>query len=366
MNLVLKENDRKKLSHINTKKKTDTLSYLDDVNLFTKTIESHLDGLKRISGKVERVGLKLKPQKLQILVQKLVFLGHQINQGTISPNPNKLETIKQLKPPNNQKTCRPVCGLLSYFRRYVQNYAIIAKPLTDLLKKSGNFECPPAAVEAPSRLKQELLKAPVLELPNLSHDFCLQTDASSVGIGAVLFNINPNGKESIFQYASRALTEAERKYSTVERECLAVFVYMEHFRQFLLAKKFTLRVDQKSLIWLHTMQNSSTRLTRWVLRLQAFDYNPIHIKGCSNILPDFLSRNPQEKSEQFLTLAEIQEETAIFSIRDIALHQDKDDFCSSMKRFIAKGKELPEHYKHHMKDIDLYEHYRRIGKMTPD
>ncbi|KAK2716768.1 hypothetical protein QYM36_007050 [Artemia franciscana] len=299
----------------------------------------HLDGLKRILGKFERAGLKLKPQKLQILVQKLVFLGHQINQGTISPNPDKLEIIKQLKPPNNQKTCRSVCGLLSYFRRYVQNYATIAKPLTDLLKKSGNFECPPAAVEALSRLKQELLKAPVLELPNLSHDFCLQTDASSVGIGAVLFNINPNGKESIVQYASRALTEAERKYSTVERECLAVVVYMEHFRQFLLAKKFTLRVDQKSLIWLHTMQNSSTRLTRWVLRLQAFDYTEIYIKGRSNILPDFLSRNPKEISEQSLTIAEIQEESAIFSIRNIALHQDKDDFCSSMKRFIAEDED---------------------------
>ena len=87
--------------------------------------------------------------------------------------------------------------LLSYFWRYVQNFTTIAKPLTDLLKISGNLECPPAVVEALSRLKQKLLKAPVLELPNLSHDFCLQTDASSVGIGAVLFNINPNGKESI-------------------------------------------------------------------------------------------------------------------------------------------------------------------------
>ncbi|KAK2703677.1 hypothetical protein QYM36_017973 [Artemia franciscana] len=248
MNLVLKENDQENVSHTNTKKKTDTLIYLDDVILFTETNESQLDGLKRILGKFERAGLKLKPQKLQILVQKLVFLGHQINQGTISPNPDKLEIIKELKPPINKKTCRSVCGLLSYFWRYVQNYAAIAKPLTDLLKKSGNFEWPPAAVEALSRLKQELLKAPVLELPNLSHDFCLQTDTSSVGIGAVLFNINPNGKESIVQYASRALTEAERKYSTVERECLAAVVYIEHFRQFLLVKKLTLRVDQKSLI----------------------------------------------------------------------------------------------------------------------
>ncbi|XP_065557777.1 uncharacterized protein LOC136025721 [Artemia franciscana] len=93
------------------------------------------------------------------------------NKPNKSPNPNKMEIIKQLKPPNNQNTCRSVCRLLSYFRRYFQNYANIAKPLTDLLNKSGNIECPPAAVEALSRLKQELLKAPVLELPSLSHDF---------------------------------------------------------------------------------------------------------------------------------------------------------------------------------------------------
>jgi len=94
MNLVLKENNQEKFSHTNTKKKTDTLRYLDDVILFTETIESHLDRLKRILGKFERAGLKLKPQELQILVQELVFLGHQINQGTISPNPDKLEIIK--------------------------------------------------------------------------------------------------------------------------------------------------------------------------------------------------------------------------------------------------------------------------------
>ncbi|KAK2718171.1 hypothetical protein QYM36_005475 [Artemia franciscana] len=150
-----------------------------------------------------------------------------------------LEIIKQVKPPNNQKTCRSVCGLLSYFRHYVLNFVTIAKPLTKLLKKSGNFECPPAAVEALSKLKQELLKAPVLELPNLSHDLA---------------------------------------------------------------------------------------------------YKRMHHKGGKS-----------------LTIAEIQEESAIFSIRNIALHQDKDDFCSSMKKFIAEVKELPEHYKHHMKDIDHYE-----------
>ncbi|KAK2702459.1 hypothetical protein QYM36_018930 [Artemia franciscana] len=147
----------------------------------------------------------------------------------------------------------------------------------------------------------------------------------------------------------------KRKYNTVEREFLAVVVYREHFLQCVLVKKFTLRVGQKSLIWLHTMQKSSARLTRWVLRLQAFDYTPIYIKGCSSILPDFLSRNPQEISEQSLTIAKKQEDSAIFLIRNIALHQDKDDFCTSMKRFIAEGKELPEHYKYHMKDIDYYQ-----------
>ncbi|KAK2726141.1 hypothetical protein QYM36_000559 [Artemia franciscana] len=171
------------------------------------------------------VDKQIKDMETQGVIKEAVSEWcHQINQATIFPNPDKLEIIKQLKPLNNQKTCRSVCGVLSYFQCYVQNYTSIAKPLTNLLKTSENFECPPEAVEALSRLKQELLKAPVKI-----------TDASSVssvingGIGAVLFNINHNGKESIVQYTSRALSEDERKDSTIERERLAVVVYMEHF-----------------------------------------------------------------------------------------------------------------------------------------
>ena len=124
--------NKEKNKGVEAKRKIDTSAYLDDVILFTEKNKDHLNGLRRILGKFGKAGLKLKPEKLKAVVTKLVFLRHLINQGTISPNPEKLTVIKQLKPPKYKKSCGSVCGLLSYFRQYTKNYSATAQPWTNL------------------------------------------------------------------------------------------------------------------------------------------------------------------------------------------------------------------------------------------
>ena len=173
-------------------------------------------------------------------------------------------------------------GLANYYRRFISDFATIAKPLHQLT------ECQ----EAFDHLRRRLTTAPVLAFPDYSKPFILDTDASDTGIGAVLSQLDDDGRECVIAYGSRLLTKAERRYCVTCRELLAVVVFTSHFRPHLLNRHFKLRTDHGSLTWLCNFKDPEGQLARWLEKLQEFDFKIVHRGGKKHCNADALSRIP--------------------------------------------------------------------------
>ena len=181
--------------------------------------------------------------------------------------------------------------MVSFYRKFIPNIAEIMSPLTDLLKKEVKepIVFGDEAIKAFQILKMLLSKDPVLRLPNIERDFCLRTDASMIGLGAVLLQYW-DGIPFPVHYISRKLLAPEMKYATIERECLAVIWAIEKFKFYLYGKQFIIETDHMPLQYLKNLKDKNDRLVRWALALQPYNYRVVYIKGSDNHGADFLSR----------------------------------------------------------------------------
>ncbi|KAK2713518.1 hypothetical protein QYM36_009405, partial [Artemia franciscana] len=188
---------------------------------------------------------------------------------------------------------------MSYFRKFIRNYAQVAKPLTDLTR--GNPQkivWSNTAQNALDHLKKALTSEPILSLPDFqTGQFVVTTDASNKGIGAILSQII-NGEERVIAYASRTLTSGESNYSATQLELLSIIHHLDKFRHYLVGRKFKLRSDHKSLQYLQTFKKPTGILARWILKIQDLDYEFEHLKGKQNAPCDYLSRFPDNTPEE--------------------------------------------------------------------
>jgi hypothetical protein len=173
--------------------------------------------------------------------------------------------------------------------RFLPNFSRIAKPLTNLLKRNASYVWDDKADKAFNTLKESLISEPLLQYPDFTRPFVLSTDASNEAIGAVLSQ-GSIGKDLPIAYASRTLNNAERNYPTIEKELLAIVWGCKHFRPYLYGRKFTIVTDHRPLTWIFSVKDPSSRLLRWRLRLEEFDYEVIYKKGSENRNADALSR----------------------------------------------------------------------------
>lgn len=203
----------------------------------------------------------------------------------------------------------------SWYRRFIPHFATVSEPLTRLLKKDQRWEWADDRNVAFETIRARLGSAPTLSCPDFGIPFVLQTDASSVGLGAVLCQTN-DGVERVVAFASRALSDAERGYSVAEQECLAVVWSIQKFRPYLEGYKFTVVTDHSSLRWLHNLKNPTGRLARWALELLEYDYEIIHRKGALHHVPDALSRMFESDAEIPLEAAGPLAALAIESLED--------------------------------------------------
>ena len=180
----------------------------------------------------------------------------------------KLEAVQNFPIPTTKKEVRAFLGITGYYRSFIPQFASIAAALTDLTQKSSpnKINWTPAC---DSKLKQLLCAAPVLCSPDFEKQFILQTDASDRGVGAVLSQLDDKGMDHPVAYYSRKLLPREEKYSTVEKECLAVKLGVEAFRVYLLGRPFIVETDHRALEWLDRLKENNMRLTRWSLFLQS-------------------------------------------------------------------------------------------------
>jgi len=209
------------------------LAYLDDIILFSKNAEEHLQRLELLLQRLSSANLKLKPSKCSLLQTRVSFLGHIMSGEGIATDPQKTELINNWPVPKTVKELRGFLGLAGYYRKFVKDYSKVATPLNALLKKNSPFLWTEECREALEELKKRLQTPPILTLPNEHDVFMLDTDASEESIGSVLSQVQ-DGEEKVVAYSGRTLTAGERNYCIYRKELHAVVYFVKQFRQYLL------------------------------------------------------------------------------------------------------------------------------------
>ncbi|KAJ1133341.1 hypothetical protein NDU88_011636 [Pleurodeles waltl] len=267
-------------------------AYLDDIAVFSSSWDDHLVHLWKVLEALQKAGLTIKASKCQIGQGKVVYLGHLVGGEQIAPLQGKIQTIIDWVPPTTQTQVRAFLGLTGYYRRFIKNYGSIAAPLNDLTSKKmpkkvlWTANCQKAFEE----LKQAMCSAPVLKSPCYSKKFYVQTDASELGVGAVLSQHNSEGQDQPVAFISRRLTPREKRWSAIEREAFAVVWSLKKLRPYLFGTHFIVQTDHKPLLWLKQMKGENPKLLRWSISLQGMDYTVEHRPGSSHSNADGLSR----------------------------------------------------------------------------
>ena len=273
-----------------------TLIYLDDVIVYSCTPKDHLKRLQAVLDQFTLNGLKLKPSKCHFFKESLTYLGHEISAAGMLPGQEGIQKIAEMGYPKTVTGVRKFIGATGYFRRFIKNYARIAEPLNNLIGcdnaklKNHPVMLSPEAKDAFNTLKQKCMTAPVLAFADLEKPFLLETDASALGLGAVLQQVQADGKLHPVTYASRALRKGEKNYHSLKLEFLALkWAVTEQFREYLYYRPFTVRTDNNLLTYILTTPNLDACGHRWVASLAQFSFKIEYLKGTDNKVADVLS-----------------------------------------------------------------------------
>ena len=260
------------------------LVFFDDILVYSKNLNEHWSHLAEVFTLMRTNQMYAKLSKCTFAQTKVEYLGHFISATGIETDPNKLSAVDSWPVPSNVKDLRSFLGLTGYYRKFVRGYALLSRPLTDLLKK-GSFHWTETAQDAFNKLKVALTTAPVLAIPDFNKQFIVETDASKTGIGAVLMQ-----ESHPLAFISRALGPKWQKLSVYEKELLAIVFAVQKWEQYLTGNHFIIKTDQKSLKWLLQQKISTPFQQFWLSKLLGFDYEIQYKQGKENIAADALSR----------------------------------------------------------------------------
>lgn len=264
--------------------------FMDDILIATEDFEEHVKILSEILKRMASCGLELKLSKCKFGYRELVYLGYTINSNGIQMNNTHVEAVGAYNQPKNQKQLRSCLGLFSHFRKFIPNFATIAKPLYRLLKEDVKYEFSPECNKAFNELKDRLLERPVLAIYNPKAETELHCDASAAGFGAILMQKQGDGKFHPVMYFSRATTAAEMRYHSFELETLSIIYALRRFKVYLEGISFKIITDCNSLTMTLNKRNVNPRIARWALEMENFDYKIIHRGGINMGHVDALSR----------------------------------------------------------------------------
>ncbi|KAK3889412.1 hypothetical protein Pcinc_006591 [Petrolisthes cinctipes] len=268
----------------------DALVYLDDIIIFSKDVPTHLEKLRKVLERLASAGLKLKLSKCEFLKQKIKYLGHEVDESGIHVNQDKIKAILKFPTPTKADHVRSFLGLAGYYRSFVYQFSSKAAPLIKLLKQTNKFEWGQPQEEAFSILKEALTQPPVLAFPDFKKPFILHTDASGVGLGAVLAQEDEGGKLKPIGYASKALNDTEKKYSVTHQEAYAIVWALKHFRPIIFGYSITVCTDHRPCLELFKGKNMTGKLARWHLTILEFNPTFNFVPGKINVVADALSR----------------------------------------------------------------------------
>jgi transposase InsO family protein len=267
------------------------ICFMDDLLIATKSIEENMQCLESVLKVLQENGLTINLEKCNFFQNKINFLGYEISNEGIRPGTKKLSAIKDYPTPVNVHQVRQFLGLVNYFRKFVKNCAILCRPLTKLLKKGIAWEWGEEQNKTVNALKNELLTNSLLTIFDPKLPIILYTDASRDGLGCIVVQVTKEGEKPIYFY-SRQTTMEEKKYHSFELELLAIVVGLKRFRHYLLGNRFKIVTDCNAVRYSITKQEINSRIGRWVLQTQEFDFDIVHRPGAQMQHVDALSRSP--------------------------------------------------------------------------
>lgn len=270
--------------------------YIDDIVVVGCSIDHHLNNLEQIFQRLRNYNLKLNPQKCKFFRTEVTYLGHKITSNGILPDDSKFQTIKDYPEPTNVDEVRRFVAFCNYYRKFVPNFAHIAKPLNNLLKKGITFSWNDDQRQSFLLLKRHLLSPRILQYPDFTRDFILTTDASDVACGAILSQLHGNCDLPI-AFASKSFTKGEKSKPVIEKELTAIHWAIDYFKPYLYGRRFKVRTDHRPLVYLFGMNKPTSKLTRMRLDLEEYDFDIEYLPGKANVGADALSRIPTKSED---------------------------------------------------------------------
>lgn len=277
---------------------TFTAAYLDDIVIYSNTWEQHLQHIQEVLQRLQKAGLTVNSRKCAIAKTETEYLGFVIGNGVIKPQVGKVRAIAECPQPRTRKELRSFLGMAGFYNKFIPNFSSRAAVLTDMVgsRSPSQLKWTKDTEAAFQDLRTALSKESVLHNPDFNQSFILQTDASDRGLGAVLLQGAPGERRPI-AFLSRKLFPREVRYSIVEKECLAAKWALDSLKYYLLGREFTLETDHKALMWLQRMKDTNSRITRWYLAMQPYNFSIQHVPGKDNLTADYLSRCASDISE---------------------------------------------------------------------
>ena len=322
--------------------------YIDDILVTGATQQEHLHTLEEVLSRLEKAGARLKREKCKFMLPSVEYLGHRISADGLQPTDSKIKALKEAHVPRNVSQLKAFVGLLNYYGKFVPKLSTLLAPLHRLLQKATTWTWGHDQQQAFDRVKQVLTSDRVLAHYDPSLPLILACDASPYGVGAVLSHRLPDGTEKPVAFISRSLGPAEKKYSQLDKEGLAIIFGVRRLHQYLVGRRFTILSDHKPLQHLFKENTgipalASARLQRWALILGAYSYTIEYKPGPDHANADVLSRLPLPQcatevpipGENLLALSML--ESLPVTAKEIKSWTEKDPVLSRVRRMLATG-----------------------------
>ncbi|GBG75266.1 hypothetical protein CBR_g19900 [Chara braunii] len=263
--------------------------YLDDILVFSRTLEEHQDHLRQVLEKLREANFKINAKKSDWAKTQVLYLGHVLDGDGVKPEDSKIAAIRDWPTPRTLTELRSFLGLANYYRKFVKNFSTIAALLPRLLRKKTIWQWDKDCTSAMKKLKQALIEYPVLKVADPSLPLVVTTDASQYGIGAVLQQDDGNGYRPV-EFMSARMPSEKVATSTYERELYALKQALDNWKHYLLGRHFKVYSDHETFRWLKTQAKMTPKITRWAAEIDQYDFELKPVKGKYNVVADALSR----------------------------------------------------------------------------
>ena len=316
--------------------------------MYSETFDQHISHLREVFERLRCAGLTVRPDKVVFATQEIAFVGHKGSPAGVSIDPDRTRAIKDFSPPKDVAFVSRFIGMVNFYHKFIPSFADVAAPLNQLRRNGESFLWGPDQQKAFEALKHAISHPPILKMVDFSKEFILQTDASSVAVGAVLLQEH-QGVRLPVAYSSRTLSVQERRASSIyELECLAVLFGFDKFRKYLEHQEFLLETDNQALSWLLAHPRQLGKIGRWIARISSFKFRVQHIRGTQNVIADTLSHMFMEEQSSYV---DSQDRCNVLTSCPMAFEelgdlQRADQELSNIIGFLEKGQVVP-HYQLH-------------------